>query len=55
LTRSTWRGALLNFQGAAIDPQQVAKVWSPEVHRRLAELKRTYDPGQVFRFGHLIA
>ncbi|WP_067800259.1 FAD-binding oxidoreductase [Actinomadura formosensis] len=50
----TTGGALLNFQGAATAPEQVAAVWPPDVHRRLTELKAVYDPTGMFRFGHSI-
>ncbi len=48
----TTGGSLLNFQGAATAPEQVAAVWPTDVHRRLRELKAVYDPAGMFRFGH---
>ncbi|MFC4048610.1 FAD-binding oxidoreductase [Actinomadura syzygii] len=50
----TTGGALLNFQGAATAPAQVAGAWPPDVHLRLMELKAVYDPAGMFRFGHSI-
>ncbi|WP_205739727.1 FAD-binding oxidoreductase [Georgenia sp. SYP-B2076] len=48
-------GALLNFQGNATAPDQVAKAWAPADYARLQELKRRYDPSNVFRLGYSIA
>src|SRR3954452_1478932 len=48
-------GSLLNFLGAqARTPEQVATAWSPEVSARLLQAKDTYDPDNVFRFGHAL-
>jgi FAD/FMN-containing dehydrogenase len=45
-------GVAPNFLGSAIDPGEVAAGWSPATHRRLVELKRQWDPADLFRFGH---
>jgi FAD/FMN-containing dehydrogenase len=45
-------GALLNFLGAVDGPDQVAKVWAPEVHERLLRIKAKVDPLDLFRSGH---
>jgi hypothetical protein len=42
----------INFHERSTDP---AKVYTPTVHRRLAELKRWYDPTDVIRSNHPIA
>jgi hypothetical protein len=42
----------VNFHERSTDP---AKVYPPTVHRRLAELKRWYDPTDVIRSNHPIA
>ncbi len=47
-------GALINFQGAALAPDQLARAWPEPVLRRLVELKDRYDPARMFRFGHVV-
>lgn len=47
-------GSLLNFQGSALAPAQLARAWPEPVLRRLAELKDRYDPARVFRLGHVV-
>jgi hypothetical protein len=42
----------INFHERSTDP---AKVYTPTVLRRLAELKRWYDPTDVIRSNHPIA
>jgi hypothetical protein len=44
--------SLLNWLGETSTPEEVARAWSPGAHRRLREIKRGVDPGNVFRFGH---
>ncbi len=46
--------SLLNWLGETSTPAEVARAWAPDVHRRLLEVKRTVDPGNVFRFGHAL-
>lgn len=45
---------LLNWLGETSTPAEVARAWTPDVHRRLLEVKRAVDPGNVFRFGHAL-
>ena len=47
------RGAYVNFLGTATDAD-VASVYPPATYRRLADVKRRYDPGNVFRRTHNI-
>lgn len=47
-------GSLINFQGSATAPEQVAAAWRPETYARLSRLKREYDPQHLFRTGHVI-
>ena len=46
-------GAYVNFLGTATD-DDVANVYPPATYRRLARVKRRYDPGNVFRRTHNI-
>jgi FAD/FMN-containing dehydrogenase len=46
-------GPYLNFQSSAT-PADVAAAYPPATHARLAEVKRAYDPGNVFRLNHNI-
>jgi FAD/FMN-containing dehydrogenase len=46
-------GAYVNFLGTATDAD-VASVYPPATYRRLAGVKRRYDPGNVFRRTHNI-
>ena len=46
--------SLLNWLGETSSPEEVARAWSPDMHRRLMEVKRAVDPGNVFRFGHAL-
>lgn len=43
--------AVLNILGPAA-PEQLAAAWTPDVHRRLLQVKDAVDPGNVFRAGH---
>jgi FAD/FMN-containing dehydrogenase len=45
------RGAYVNFLGTATDAD-VASVYPPATYRRLADVKRRYDPANVFRRTH---
>ncbi|ADB50853.1 FAD-binding oxidoreductase [Conexibacter woesei] len=47
-------GSLINFQGSAVAPDQVAAAWTPETFARLSRLKREVDPHHLFRTGHVI-
>jgi Berberine and berberine like len=44
-------GSFLNFLG---DPAQTKSAYTPDDYRRLAAVKRTYDPDNFFRCGHNI-
>ena len=46
-------GAYVNFLGSASEAD-VAAVYPPATYRRLAAVKRAYDPGNVFRRNHNI-
>jgi FAD/FMN-containing dehydrogenase len=48
----TTGGSFLNFLK---DPARTADAYTPANHERLRELKRAYDPGNVFGIGHNIA
>ncbi|MBO3746816.1 FAD-binding oxidoreductase [Streptosporangiaceae bacterium NEAU-GS5] len=45
-------GGVVNVLGSASDPERVRAGWPPEIYARLVELKRRYDPGDLFRYGH---
>lgn len=49
-----WRAetTLLNWLGSSATPEEVARVWRPEVHQRLVDIKLSVDPADVFRTGH---
>ncbi|GGO21411.1 FAD-binding oxidoreductase [Microbispora bryophytorum] len=47
-------GALINFQGGALAPEQISRAWPEETLRRLAKLREVYDPANLFRFGHVV-
>jgi FAD/FMN-containing dehydrogenase len=44
-------GAYANFLAAATE-EDVAAVYPPETYRRLAAVKRQYDPGNLFAANH---
>jgi FAD/FMN-containing dehydrogenase len=44
-------GTYINFQGSAT-PDDVAAAYPPATYARLAEVKRAYDPGNVFALNH---
>lgn len=46
-------GAYVNFLGSASEAD-VAAVYPPATYRRLAAVKRAYDPGNVFQRNHNI-
>ncbi len=52
----TARRNMVNFLSPdeATDAEGVRQVYGPERYDRLAAVKRTYDPGNVFRFNHNI-
>lgn len=47
-------GALINFQGGALAPEQISRAWPERTLRRLSELRNVYDPANLFRFGHVV-
>ncbi|WP_162606416.1 FAD-binding oxidoreductase [Jiangella asiatica] len=54
LSGYTHPGALVNFMPARSTPEKVRTAFSPESYQRLREIKRTYDPSNLFRFNHNI-
>jgi FAD/FMN-containing dehydrogenase len=44
-------GVYVNFQGSATD-EDVAAAYPPATYARLAEVKHTYDPGNLFALNH---
>ena len=44
-------GTYINFQGSATD-EDLAAAYPPATYARLAAVKRTYDPGNVFALNH---
>ncbi|HEX6443530.1 MAG TPA: BBE domain-containing protein, partial [Streptosporangiales bacterium] len=44
-------GAYANFLSSATE-EDVAAIYPPETYRRLAALKRRYDPGNLFARNH---
>ncbi|SDH56143.1 Berberine and berberine like [Sinosporangium album] len=48
------RGTFLNNHYGPATAEQVRAAYEPEVYRRLTELKRRYDPANMFRFNHKI-
>jgi FAD/FMN-containing dehydrogenase len=49
-----WRSAttLPNFLGRTYDPIQVAAAWPADDRARLIDVKRAWDPANLFRLGH---
>ncbi len=52
----SWRSTtnLPNFLGRSADPDAVAAAWPPETRARLLEVKRAWDPDNLFRLGHAL-
>jgi hypothetical protein len=48
-------GVALNFLGTVTDADRVATAWDPATYRRLVEVKRRWDPENLFRFGYALA
>ncbi|WP_217370978.1 FAD-binding oxidoreductase [Nonomuraea antri] len=46
-------GTMINFHGAALEPELLGRAWPEGTRRRLAALRRTYDPNNLFRLGHV--
>ena len=42
-------GSLINFQGYALEPQQIRAAWSPEVRGRLDVIETFWDPDHQFQ------
>ncbi|HEY0811988.1 MAG TPA: FAD-binding protein [Pseudonocardia sp.] len=51
-----WRSTtnLPNFLGRSTDPTTVAAAWPPETRARLLDIKRAWDPDNLFRLGHAL-
>jgi FAD/FMN-containing dehydrogenase len=47
-------GTLVNFHGAPGDAADRARPWPPTTYSRLRRAKATYDPGNVFAYGHAV-
>jgi hypothetical protein len=45
----------VNFHGQPGDAADRARCWKPPTHARLRELKSTYDPKNLLRYGHAIS
>lgn len=45
-------GTMVNFHGRPGDEADRARAWTPETYARLTAAKATYDPTNMFRFGH---
>lgn len=49
-------GSFANFLGIDdVDPDRVRTAFAPADHTRLLDVKKAYDPGNLFRFNHWIA
>ncbi|GIF47697.1 FAD/FMN-containing dehydrogenase [Asanoa ferruginea] len=49
-------GKQANFlTGYDTTPEAVARAWKPDIYHRLVEVKREYDPANMFRVNHNIA
>jgi hypothetical protein len=46
-------GTMINFHGADLDPDVLGLAWPDPARERLAALRRTYDPSNLFRIGHV--
>lgn len=45
-------GVPLDFLGVATDSREVAAAWDSATRQRLVDMKRAWDPANLFRFGH---
>jgi hypothetical protein len=45
---------LPNMIGSTIDPAEIANTWPAATLQRLREVKRAWDPDNVFRLGHVV-
>ncbi len=52
-SHSTGR-TMVNLHGTPGDEEDRARAWTPETHARLRRAKATYDPANLFRFGHAV-
>jgi hypothetical protein len=43
---------LVNFHGKPGDATDRARAWAPEIFERLRAAKASYDPANMFRYGH---
>jgi hypothetical protein len=47
-------GSMVNFHGVPGDAADRARPWPAATFERLQRAKATYDPADLFRFGHAI-
>lgn len=47
-------GSLINFHGPAGDEQDRARAWEPAAYEVLKTAKASWDPQNLFRFGHAV-
>ncbi|WP_157155484.1 FAD-binding oxidoreductase [Diaminobutyricimonas sp. LJ205] len=53
--QDSWTGnSILNFLGPDQTPDQIARAFKADDYVRLQELKKHWDPDNLFRFGHVI-
>ena len=47
-------GSLINFHGPAGDEQDRARAWEPDAYQLLRNAKASWDPQNLFRYGHAV-